>query len=152
MEGDFSCPICFELMTQPVTLACGHNYCKKCCIKVSSMVYLRWRCPTCRASVSKTTFRVNCLLADVIRRSFPEHTEVSDSDLPQVQKSQSTRRSRRVAILAALVCVFGFVLLVKHRHRLLLMLRYKVPSSSASVFWQVVRALLEIAWKIMINY
>ena len=33
VQEEFSCFCCFELILFPVTLPCGHNWCKKCLLK-----------------------------------------------------------------------------------------------------------------------
>ena len=47
----FRCPICFSTCTEPVSTACGHNFCLSC--------FTEWRakrneCAVCRAPVAKT--------------------------------------------------------------------------------------------------
>jgi len=43
---DFSCAICLDLLCKPVTIRCGHKFCKDCLIMVSSSNYNF--CPMCR--------------------------------------------------------------------------------------------------------
>lgn len=46
-EQDFSCHCCFDVLVNPTTLTCGHNYCRHC-------LALWWEssrkneCPECR--------------------------------------------------------------------------------------------------------
>ncbi len=30
IQNDFSCPVCLELCSDPITTPCGHNFCRKC--------------------------------------------------------------------------------------------------------------------------
>ncbi|XP_043942070.1 zinc-binding protein A33-like isoform X2 [Protopterus annectens] len=69
--GDFmeevTCPVCLELLYFPVTLECGHNFCKSCIDRV-------WEsekqpsCPECREEFTSRNYAVNRLLANVIKR------------------------------------------------------------------------------------
>lgn len=43
------CPICIEILKDPVSLACGHSFCKEC---IAKSMLLKQSCPLCQASVS----------------------------------------------------------------------------------------------------
>lgn len=57
LEAELTCPICLELYQEPVSLSCGHNFCRRCIEKVLGT----WQnsrgpsaCPTCRAHLGPT--------------------------------------------------------------------------------------------------
>lgn len=46
-----SCPICFDMMENPISISCGHVFCVDCictwCSTQEKMDF-RWTCPLCR--------------------------------------------------------------------------------------------------------
>ncbi|XP_055521979.1 LOW QUALITY PROTEIN: E3 ubiquitin-protein ligase TRIM39-like [Leucoraja erinacea] len=56
------CPICLDFFTDPVSLDCGHNFCRSC-ITQSWDREGRNSCPECREEFTDRTLRVNRALA-----------------------------------------------------------------------------------------
>ncbi|XP_017575080.1 tripartite motif-containing protein 35-like [Pygocentrus nattereri] len=62
--SDFSCPVCFEVFTDPVFLSCSHSFCKDCLQKF-------WEqnenllCPVCRRRSSKSDPPRNLVLKNL---------------------------------------------------------------------------------------
>ncbi|XP_059826182.1 nuclear factor 7, brain-like isoform X2 [Hypanus sabinus] len=62
------CPICLDFFTDPVTLECGHNFCRSCITR-------RWEteernsCPECRELFADSTLRVNRALANLAEKA-----------------------------------------------------------------------------------
>uniref|UniRef100_A0A8D2IVA1 Uncharacterized protein n=1 Tax=Varanus komodoensis TaxID=61221 RepID=A0A8D2IVA1_VARKO len=62
------CPICWEYLREPVTLDCGHNFCRKCisfyseiCEEIKDL-----ECPLCSIQIRKEPFRSNWQLRNLI--------------------------------------------------------------------------------------
>ena len=62
------CAICKELYEDPVTIGCGHTFCKGCisnCIKMKEVV-----CPECREKSQcpngKDSFKINIALKNLV--------------------------------------------------------------------------------------
>ncbi|XP_047431929.1 E3 ubiquitin-protein ligase TRIM39-like [Mugil cephalus] len=64
-EDQFLCPICLEVFTEPVTLPCGHNFCKKC-ITQHWDVNIQCQCPVCKDTFDKRLeLRVNIFISEM---------------------------------------------------------------------------------------
>nr|XP_056723559.1 E3 ubiquitin-protein ligase TRIM39-like [Euleptes europaea] len=70
LEEELNCPICLECLTEPVTLDCGHNFCRGCIADYSD----KWEglghleCPVCKAEIQKGNFRSNWQLANLVEK------------------------------------------------------------------------------------
>ena len=64
MEGlSIQCAICLELPVDPVTTACGHNYCMTC---LSQWKQRKMECPECKQKLAATPLKINIALRDII--------------------------------------------------------------------------------------
>ncbi|XP_062328645.1 E3 ubiquitin-protein ligase RNF169 [Osmerus eperlanus] len=71
------CPICSEILFEPVTMPCSHSVCLHCFKRTVELTSLC--CPLCRLRVSSWARKqsreknlVNTELWDIVRRSYPE--------------------------------------------------------------------------------
>lgn len=61
---ELNCIICFDIFSEPVTLICGHSFCKDCIIQSLSQVP---KCPLCKYPILGIfDFRVNIVLQKMI--------------------------------------------------------------------------------------
>ncbi|XP_053087702.1 tripartite motif-containing protein 16-like [Pangasianodon hypophthalmus] len=67
----FSCPVCLDLLKDPVTLPCGHNFCKVCingCWDQEDQKGV-YSCPQCRDTFTpRPVLRRNNMLAEVVEK------------------------------------------------------------------------------------
>jgi len=76
---DFECPLCKYLLYEPVTTACGHNFCRNCIIR--SMDHNN-KCPICRAIIHMAPdHSINVLLQTIITKNFPEEHKQRKQEL-----------------------------------------------------------------------
>ncbi|XP_039621665.1 tripartite motif-containing protein 16-like [Polypterus senegalus] len=67
-QDQFTCPVCLEIVVEPVTIPCGHNYCMRCLSGYwdQSEVY---SCPQCRETfITRPALCRNVMLADVAEK------------------------------------------------------------------------------------
>ncbi|KAE8588998.1 hypothetical protein XENTR_v10022848 [Xenopus tropicalis] len=79
VSDELSCPLCREIYTDPVTLPCGHNYCRGCIGR-----YWDWQegieedltCPECRHRYwGRPELNINVTLSSLVQRLLPTPPE-----------------------------------------------------------------------------
>ncbi|XP_047676553.1 E3 ubiquitin/ISG15 ligase TRIM25-like [Tachysurus fulvidraco] len=108
---EFSCPVCLDLLNDPVTTSCGHSFCKVC-------INTHWdqedvngvyRCPQCRETFTpRPVLRRNDMLAEVVKKlkktelqaASPAHCYAGPGD---VECDSCTGRKHK-AVKSCLVC------------------------------------------------
>ncbi|XP_050777366.1 zinc finger protein RFP-like [Gopherus flavomarginatus] len=66
LQEEATCPVCLEYFTEPVTLECGHNFCRACISQCWEGSDTDISCPQCRETVQQRNLRPNRQLANVI--------------------------------------------------------------------------------------
>ncbi|XP_051988984.1 tripartite motif-containing protein 16-like protein [Xyrauchen texanus] len=65
----FCCPVCLDLLKDPVTIPCGHSYCMNCITDCWNREDLRriYRCPQCRQTfTTRPALSKNIMLAEMV--------------------------------------------------------------------------------------
>nr|XP_058971973.1 RING finger protein 151-like [Pocillopora verrucosa] len=82
LDQSLLCPICKELMNQPVSMPCGHSACKTCLLEMISKQSIGSRpctCPLCRARIEGDKLNVNVTVSTLIGRIQVRCTNVGCS-------------------------------------------------------------------------
>ncbi|MCJ8734578.1 hypothetical protein PDJAM_G00237050 [Pangasius djambal] len=71
VDGELDCPACNRFILEPVTIACGHSYCRSCL----QQAFLS-KCKKCREEIgAKHLLRANVLLCGLLEKWFPEEMQ-----------------------------------------------------------------------------
>ncbi|XP_053363469.1 E3 ubiquitin/ISG15 ligase TRIM25-like [Clarias gariepinus] len=110
-HDQFTCAVCLDPLTDPVTTPCGHNYCKVCINRFWDQEDVKsvYSCPQCREIfVSRPVLRRNNMLAEMMEEQ--NNTELQAASLAQcfagpgdVECDSCTGRKRK-AVNSCLVC------------------------------------------------
>ncbi|CAM4636566.1 unnamed protein product [Lepidochelys olivacea] len=66
LQDEASCAICLEYFKDPVSVHCGHNFCRACITDYWEESDTNFSCPQCRETAQQRNFRPNRELAKMI--------------------------------------------------------------------------------------
>ncbi|XP_044839262.1 E3 ubiquitin-protein ligase TRIM39-like [Mauremys mutica] len=66
LQEEAMCPICLEYFKDPVTIDCGHNFCRACIAQCWEGSNTDVSCPQCRETVQQGNLRLNRKLANIV--------------------------------------------------------------------------------------
>ncbi|KAM6188483.1 E3 ubiquitin-protein ligase TRIM7-like isoform 1-T1 [Sarcoramphus papa] len=66
LPSEASCPICLEYFRDPVSIHCGHNFCRACITRCWEWSTVNFSCPQCRETAPERNFRPSRELARVL--------------------------------------------------------------------------------------
>ncbi|XP_034080912.1 E3 ubiquitin-protein ligase TRIM39-like [Gymnodraco acuticeps] len=115
-EDQFLCSICLDLFTDPVTIPCGHNFCKDC-ITEHWDTSDRCQCPMCQEAFNtRPDLRVNTFIYEMVaqfRQSAQQKASSSSSSEQQVFKPGDVfcdvcTETKLKALKSCLVCLTSY--------------------------------------------
>ncbi|CAN0073438.1 unnamed protein product, partial [Discosporangium mesarthrocarpum] len=73
-QSALECAVCLALICQPVSLSCGHTFCRSCV--VTTLRRNKKKCPSCRAVCHNNAEDQpeNVMIADIVRTCFPDES------------------------------------------------------------------------------
>ncbi|XP_044274666.1 breast cancer type 1 susceptibility protein isoform X2 [Varanus komodoensis] len=67
LQKNLECPICLEVMKEPVSTNCAHIFCRFCALKLLKQRNGVTQCPLCNAKVTKRSLREDVRFKEVIK-------------------------------------------------------------------------------------
>ncbi|XP_059382905.1 tripartite motif-containing protein 16-like [Carassius carassius] len=110
-QDEFMCPVCLDLLKDPVAIPCGHSYCKICITDCWDQEDQKrvYSCPQCRQTFCpRPALSRNTMLAEVVEKLKKTRLSADcDSGAGDVQCDVCTGRKYR-AVKSCLVCLNSY--------------------------------------------
>ncbi|CAL8235127.1 unnamed protein product [Arctogadus glacialis] len=108
-EENFSCSICLDVFSSPVSTPCGHNFCRTCITKYWDE-QVKYKCPVCNELFNtRPDLRVNTLLSEMVDRFG---TSVLLKEQPCVEPAEVPcdvcTGTQLMAVKSCLVCLISY--------------------------------------------
>ncbi|KAM4611607.1 E3 ubiquitin-protein ligase TRIM47-like [Polymixia lowei] len=114
----FTCSICLDLLKEPVSINCGHNYCRTCIDGCWDQEEEKgvYSCPQCRESFSpRPALRRNNMLVELLEKLKKTEVQQASSSAPlsyagpeDVACDFCTGTRRHKAVMSCLTCLASY--------------------------------------------
>uniref|UniRef100_A0A8C3UM47 Uncharacterized protein n=1 Tax=Catharus ustulatus TaxID=91951 RepID=A0A8C3UM47_CATUS len=96
LRGSASCPICLEFFRDPVSIHCGHHFCRACIERCWEWPTDRFACPRCRDTAPQRSLRPSPELARVleIARRLSRGEALGGDEEEEEEGEEGCRRHR----------------------------------------------------------
>ncbi|XP_056437267.1 E3 ubiquitin-protein ligase TRIM39-like [Gadus chalcogrammus] len=108
-EENFSCSICLDVFSIPVSTPCGHNFCRTCITKFWDE-QVKYKCPVCNELFNtRPDLRVNILISEMIDR-FGTSLQVKEQPCvePAEVPCDVCTGTQLKAVKSCLVCLISY--------------------------------------------
>ncbi|XP_042371691.1 E3 ubiquitin-protein ligase TRIM41-like, partial [Plectropomus leopardus] len=110
-EDQFLCSICLDVFTDPVTIPCGHNFCKNC-INQHWDTMDQYLCPICKKVFNtRPELHVNTLFSEMVsefRQSAQQKSSSSSVSKPGEVSCDICTGTKLKALKSCLVCLTSY--------------------------------------------
>ena len=109
VHENYICPICQQLIFEPVVTSCGHSFCSSCLAKYIRHANTHQRttpCPSCRAALpglNATKMPVARVFADMIEHTYPREYQRRRDELAAESIPDIVSHPQHLELLAVFV-------------------------------------------------
>jgi hypothetical protein len=74
IDPELECPVCMDILFCPVSINCGHSFCRPCLVKI---LKTKPQCPLCNTPcfLQEKSLKENITLKGIIENKYPEHVK-----------------------------------------------------------------------------
>uniref|UniRef100_A0A671K966 FinTRIM family, member 55 n=1 Tax=Sinocyclocheilus anshuiensis TaxID=1608454 RepID=A0A671K966_9TELE len=115
----FSCPVCLDLLKDPVTIHCGHSYCMSCITDCWDQEDQKrvYSCPQCRQTFSpRPALAKNTMLAEVVEKLKKTKLKAAVPAGPGDVECDICTGRKHKAVKSCLVCLESYCQTHFERH------------------------------------
>uniref|UniRef100_A0A8C1WHB0 Uncharacterized protein n=1 Tax=Cyprinus carpio TaxID=7962 RepID=A0A8C1WHB0_CYPCA len=115
----FSCPVCLDLLKDPVTIPCGHSYCMSCITDCWDQEDQKrvYSCPQCRQTFSpRPALGKNTMLAEVVEKLKKTKLKAAVPAGPGDVECDICTGRKHKAVKSCLVCLESYCQTHFERH------------------------------------
>ncbi|XP_031698330.1 E3 ubiquitin-protein ligase TRIM11-like, partial [Anarrhichthys ocellatus] len=142
-EDQFLCSICLNVFTDPVTIPCGHNFCKTC-ITQHWDIDVPYQCPNCKEVFNyRPELRVNTFISEMaaqFRQSAQQKASSSSSEQQAAKPGEvpcdvctGTKLKPWMLYLLGLMCVFMLWIALDHKTQVVVLLKEEYEGTKAEL-------------------
>uniref|UniRef100_A0A8C4JXW7 TRIM7 ligase n=1 Tax=Dromaius novaehollandiae TaxID=8790 RepID=A0A8C4JXW7_DRONO len=94
LRREASCSICLDYFSDPVSINCGHSFCRDCITRCSGKAERRFACPQCRGVAQKRKFRPNRELRNLaeIAKTLSREKRLKDLSQKNIVLKEALRK------------------------------------------------------------
>uniref|UniRef100_A0A4W5PGD9 Uncharacterized protein n=1 Tax=Hucho hucho TaxID=62062 RepID=A0A4W5PGD9_9TELE len=116
-QDQFCCSVCLDLLKEPVTIPCGHSYCRSCIEDCWDQDVLKgvYSCPQCRQTFTpRPILRKNNMLAEVVEKLKKTGLQAApppalcNTGPGDVECDFCTGTRKKKAIMSCLACLASY--------------------------------------------
>ncbi|KAM9434073.1 E3 ubiquitin/ISG15 ligase TRIM25-like [Clarias gariepinus] len=108
---EFTCPICLDLLNDPVSIPCGHSFCMSCINTQWDTEEHRgaYSCPMCKQQFNpRPTLGRNVMLAEMVKKLRKTHVPERTLAGPEDVECDVCVRRKQKAVKSCLVCLASY--------------------------------------------
>ena len=109
-QKELTCFICLNFLLDPVTIGCGHSFCRSCLCLFWEQAKVPASCPVCRQRSEQTSFKTSFLLKNLVstvRKANLRQFLKCEEHLCAIHKQTKTIFCEADKSLLCLVCSQG---------------------------------------------
>lgn len=95
IDPNLECSVCSDILFKPVSLNCGHTYCKACLINILAT---KPQCPLCRTPcfLQEQNLKENVILKNHIESKYPDHIKRRQNAFQDTKNEVEIRDERGI--------------------------------------------------------